>query len=173
MAINDIITKIYDTKWDYANQFDLYITLPKGVSKIQSLKTTTRSAVDLKLLDNHDTLNTAVKTFTVPDYTTQPIETYVGGAWAYTTGIKELQKVDVTLRDFDEFYLYRAMTYILDGTKDMFPADQYWTLRVRTKKEGVVVFETSVAILDAVSNISFDRTNESQIAEFTVSFKTR
>lgn len=174
MALSDIITKIYDTKWDYVNDFTLTVDFPLGYDFIDSDNTDLKP-VDFEPGDQEhiDKLNLAIKTFTVPDLVTQPIESFVGGEWTYTTGIKELKRIDVTLMDFDNFYLYRLMTYILDGTKDMFPDDQYWKLSITPYDSDEVIFSTTAAILDSVSNISLDRTNESQIAEFSISFKTR
>lgn len=161
--INDVIATIYDTNWDYANQFDITINLPSGAGVVAGLH----------VLDSHLMFNTAIKTFTVPDYTTSPIETYVGGSWTYTNGIKEIQKIDMTLRDFNDFYLHRSFTALLDNLRDMFPAEQYWGITIRASKGGTIIYQTTHAILDSVSNISLDRTNESQIAEFSVSFKSR
>lgn len=158
--INNVIASIYDTRWTYANQFDITIGLPAGASG------------DTGTLDNHVMFNTAIKTFTIPDYTTSPIETYVGGSWTYTTGIKEIQKIDMTFRDFNDFYLHRTFTHLLNSMRDMFPAQQFWHITIRTAKGGTVIYQTSKAILDAVSNIALDRSNESQIGEFSVSFKS-
>jgi len=174
MALKDVITKIYETKWDYVNDFKLTVSFPAGYFYIDETYTKLKEVdFDEDSADEVDKLNLAIKTFTIPDLVTQPIETFVGGQWSYTTGIKELKRIDVTFNDFDDFYLYRLMTYILDGTKDMFPEDQYWGLKITPYDSDVVIFETEVAILDSVSNISLDRTNESQIAEFSISFKTR
>lgn len=175
MKLTTAVNKIYTTPWDYVNDFTLTIAkTPDGIDNITKKHTNLdKPARGIDALKDNDAINLVIKTFTIPDTVMQPVESFVGGAWIYTTGIKELKRVDVTLFDHTDFLMHRTFSYILDGLKDAFPVDQYWTLEVKPYGSDKTIFKTDSAILDSVSNISLDRTNESQIAEFSISFKTK
>lgn len=162
MKLSDAIQTAYNRQWSLNNSFTLQI----------NMETYLQSKTD----SFGDDLNISIVSITTPDFTNDPIETYIAGKWFIQNGKESLYRFSITFRDYDQFTLYRKFVKIYKLTKENYFDDVAMNF-VITKdsdwynEEDKVLMSFDGVLVEGVSNLSFSNDSTAQIGEFTVSFK--
>jgi hypothetical protein len=174
LSLSNALPKILATKWDHFNNFGI------------------------KLIDNeHQVLNKCgFKTDTIKDInlyvvsvspgqrTNEGIQVFDGANWRVHNGRDALYTLSITFRDHDGLSLYTGFTNLYNVTRESYfnsaaigvTVDKYDDgFAISSDEENKYHILTSIvyypAIIDSISGLSFNTTQESQILEFTVEFK--
>jgi hypothetical protein len=180
---NKNINYIHNLKWGSSSVFNfeelIFLNPPNSSVKIVSESIFLASQFALA----KDMINTAIVAVTTPNITSQPIEEWVGGQWAFTNGRQELRQLEITFRDTADALLWKNFVYIYDECKNGYPDDIKWNINlqvmslesvVRDDNEGhtkATIIATTEAILTQVSSISYSKESADMFTTFTVTFK--
>ena len=159
------LLKAYETRWSNINSFRVHIRFSPSIKN--KIKWT-----------NQDEENIALNIISIdtPQFQHQPIEIFIADSWKMHTGRDELFRFSLTFRDQDQMsyytkfvmaYMYQKGDYF-DNVKmsiSLFKDADY--LNESEKK----LFELDNTLIESISQLQFNNTTESQIAEFTVQFK--
>lgn len=159
------IIKAYETKWSFINSFRTHIQFASFI----------KGAIGWTHADEEN-INLNIVSIDTPQFSNQSIEVYVGDRWKMHSGRDELYRFSITFRDQDQLKYYKKFltAYFLqkrhyfDDVKmnvTLFKDPDYWG--EKEKK----LFEFENVMIDSVSQLQFNNTTETQIAEFTVQFK--
>lgn len=127
-----------------------------------------------------------VTSVSVNAITHAPIESYIGGEWAYTTGRQELKQLDITFRDISGLSLYNWFKATQRDMYNLFPDDQKWEIRILALKNDFTysnatssnyklfenttpVVDTKKALITNISSVSFD-SSSNEVVTFSVTF---
>jgi hypothetical protein len=161
------VSKAYETKWDYINSFTVDISFADNVAK----------AIGWTVEDKRN-INLNIISIDTPQFSNQPIEVYVGDRWKIHNGRDELYRFSITFRDQDQLTLYRKFVkaYLMQRTEYF----DYTKLQIILSKDDDYItsesnrrnlFDFQDTMIDNVSQIQFNNTTETQIVEFSVTFK--
>jgi len=162
------ITLAYERRWSMINTFTVQFAF-NG----EKLKTIVTGLDDLET----DDINVSVVSVTTPDFTNDPIESFIANRWVIQNGKDSLYRFTITFKDFDSFNLYKKFMQIYKATKDNYFDDISMTVIITKDADWLgednesVLFTFNKTLIEGVSNLSFSNDTENQIAEFTVSFK--
>lgn len=162
MKLSDGIKQAYNRQWSMINTFTVQFAMPPGlVGEIGEFT---------------DDINLNIVSITTPDFTNDPIETFVANKWRIHNGKDSLYRFTMTFRDQNQMDLYRTFMKMYEYTRSNYFDDCAMTVVVTKDadwgNETDKLFSVySGVLVEAVSNVSFDNNTENQIAEFTVSFK--
>lgn len=156
----------YQRKWAMINTFTVQFILP------EKLKQLLPNTVFLE----QDELNVSISSFTTPDFTNDPIESYIANKWVIQNGRDSLYRFSITFKDYDQFLLYRSFMKIYNLTKDNYFDDVAMSLNIFKDADwysefDILLFEFRGTLIEGISNLSFSNDTENQIGEFTASFK--
>lgn len=168
------IQQAYETKWSMANTFTILMPIPQAI-----LDNLILDGNNLDADFNHefgDQINLHIISMDTPDFTNDPIEAFVANKWRINNGKESVKQFTMTFRDHNQMSLYRKFLHLYDVTKVSYFDDVAMTITILKDadwagEEDQVFMQINGAIVMAVSNISLNNTIESQIAEFTVTFK--
>lgn len=163
----DKINQVKDTKWDYISRFT--VQLFPAADTIDGIAKEAASSLDDLLFEYTEIALISINT---PDLTYSIINEYIAGEWQYTPGRLELQRFNLTFRDFNGFSLYTAFKEFYYKVQNAYPNEQKWVISV-SNPEDTEVFRTDQAMLESISNISFNQSTAGQIAEFSTVFVTK
>lgn len=165
MKMSDAIQHAYNKKWSMINTFSITIDMPEVMAD--------KVGGPFK-----DDLNIHVVSCQTPDITNTPIESYIGGQWRIYNGQENIFRFTITFRDHDSMTLYRKFYSMYKFSLNQFFDDCKMTVKITKdadwvdeNEDGKLLLTCNNALIEALSNLDFNTTNESQIAEFTVSFK--
>jgi len=166
MNFSDAVSKAYTTKWSYINSFVVDF-VPGGSVLLKNAKWNPEELRSMGLF---------VKSFTTPQYSTSPIESYVADQWQIQNGRYELFKYTIGFKDHDGHYLYRKFLQSLTLHKKAYLAECHWNITISKAPEyvgdpQVKIIEFPMSMIESVSQMQFSNETEGQIAEFNVSFK--
>ena len=126
-------------------------------------------------LDN-DTINSALKNVTLPQYSDESIETYNDTRWTIARGRESIFQVMMTFRDMDDLKLYSAFLDFLQRAKNEYPEDQFVDITLRYEGnwsgDGVKELKYRDCIITNITDLPFDHSNTNSTLDFSVGFKT-
>lgn len=161
------LTRAYETKWAYVNTFTVDISFADNIASAIGWTTEYKRNINLNIIS-----------IDTPQFSNQPIEVYVGDRWKMHNGRDELYRFSITFRDQDQLTLYRKFVkaYLMQRT-EYFDHTKAQILLIKdndyiiSETGGQNLFDFQDVLIDNVSQIQFNNTTETQIAEFTVQFK--
>lgn len=162
MKLSDGIQEAYNRKWAMINTFTVQMFLPD-----------TLEAIVGRIGEN---INLNIISMQTPDFTNDPIESYIANKWFIQNGKDELYRFTMTFRDQDQLSLYKKFMFIYNFSKENYFDDVAMSINIIKDADwGSEVDKKFLGLegvlIEAISNVSFSNDTESQIAEFTVSFK--
>jgi hypothetical protein len=167
MNLSRGIQLAYERHWSMINTFNVQFILTEKLKEL---------APNSEILEK-DELNISIVSFQTPDFTNDPIESYIANKWIIQNGKDSLYRFTVTFRDYDQFKLYRIFMQIYNLIKDNYFDDMALSINVYKEADWYneesqkPFFELNGTLIEGVSNLSFSNDTENQIGEFTVSFK--
>lgn len=162
MKLADAVNAAYQRKWSMANNFTVQIDL-KG-SQIAAVG---QFAEDINL---------SIISIKTPDISNSGIEAFIANGWRVHNGKDNLYRFSMTFRDYDQMALYHKFQNMYRVTKEnyfnevAFDVILYKDADWHDESQRQIV-RLEDAIIDGVSNLDFNNTSESAVAEFTVEFK--
>lgn len=172
MILSQGIQKAYEMKWSMANTFTVLMPIPAAI-KTNLIKH--GLSVDFEK-EFGDQINLNLISIDTPDFTNDPIEAFVANKWRINNGKESVKQFVMTFRDHNQMSLYRKFVHLYDVTKVSYFDDVAMNITImkdadwNNEKEQTFM-DIKGAIVMAVSNVSFNNIIESQIAEFSVTFK--
>jgi len=167
LKLSEGIVKAYNRKWSMINTFTVQIILNDFI---------TRTKNGLGIEQFGDDINLSILSITTPDFTNDPIESYIANRWMIQNGKDSLYRFSITFKDYDQMSLYKKFIAIYEATKENYFDDIAITIIVSKdqdwfhEQDNPLIYFQGV-LIESVSNISFSNETENQIAEFTVNFK--
>jgi hypothetical protein len=163
MKLSDGIQRAYNTKWSMINTFTVKITAAEKM-------------VNAKKITQFDDINMNIVSIETPQFTNNPIQSFVANRWRIHNGHDSLYQFTITFRDQDQMSLYRKFMSIYGFTKENYFDDCKLNIKISKDADWVdeadsLLFEFDGCLIEAVSQLSFSNNTENQIAEFSVSFK--
>lgn len=168
------IQQAYETKWSMANTFTIELFIHQKV-------------LDNLILDGNnldfdfkkefsDQLNLHIVSIQTPDFTNEPIEAFIANQWRINNGRESVKQFAMTFRDHNQMSLYRKFLHLYDIAKVSYFDDIAMSMNIIkdadwSNETPQLLMRINGAIVMAVSNLDLSNTTESQIAEFTVTFK--
>jgi len=121
-------------------------------------------------------LSAAITSITLADINTSPIEDYIGEEWRFATGRLENYLVTITMKDYDNFKLYRIWSSAIQKFLREYPKSQMFNVVIQTADDFSVTGYVKIAefkdcILTTVSGPTLDNSAIASIAEFSVTMK--
>lgn len=166
------IQKAYETKWSMANTFTIAITIPDAITKnLAKYGLATDFANEFG-----DQLNLHIVSIDTPDFTNDPIEAFINNKWRLNNGKDSVRQFSIVFRDHNQMSLYRKFLHLYDVTKVSYFDDVAMTVTLSKDPDWAneverPFMEFTGVIVMGISNLSLSNATESQIAEFTVTFK--
>jgi hypothetical protein len=154
LSSKDIVQNILNTNWDFSDSFDIEFTntfaLDRGM-----------------FLPKDEDLSKSVISVEVPTFSSQEIDTVLGGMRRPQVRLYELFRFVIRFRDFDGGKLRETFL-------KLFIAQQYQYVdvvgsNINIKHNGRLLFNTEKALITNISSQIFDNSN-SGISEFEVTF---
>lgn len=163
MNLDRAVVDAYNRQWSMVNTFTVEFHMPPAL-------------IDL-VGQFYDDINLNIISVTTPDFTNDPIESFIANRWFIQNGKDTLYRFSMTFRDHDQMSLYRRFMKIYNYAKENYFDDIAMTIIISKdgdwhNEEDKILMTLEGTLVEAVSNISFSNDTESQIAEFTVSFKS-
>lgn len=161
------VVNIMKSKWSYSNTYTVEINFS------EKMKT--------KIKWNDDTygknINDYIVSVNTPDFSNTPIEIYVGGQYRIQNGKNELYRFSITFRDLDQMTLYRKFLTAYRTQKHWYFDDGKMSVNLIKDRDYYKENDRQLLFLgdcfiEGVSNLDINNNNESQVAEFTVKFKS-
>jgi len=174
MILASGLIKAYETKWSMANTFTIDIVLPEAITN--NLKKDGKG-LDVEFTQEFGTqINLHIVSMDTPDFTNDPIEAFVANKWRVNNGKQSVKQFTMTFRDHNQMSLYKKFIHLYDVAQVSYFDDIAMTITITKDADWAgendqVFMEIQGAIVMAISNLAFSNTTESQIAEFTVTFK--
>lgn len=164
---SDEIQDILNTKWSFSNNYDFQFDFTDTMKR------------HVNWLDETDgrNINQHIVNSDTPDWTNDPIETYVGGQFRIHNGKDQLYRFSVTFRDSDSMNLYRKFVNMYRLQKSLY-FDDFKMSVIITKADdynytnGINLMRLEDTMIEGVSNLAINNTSDAQVAEFTVRFKS-
>lgn len=162
MKLADAVRAAYNRKWSTANNFTVQIDL-KG-SRIAAVG------------QFQEDINLSIISIKTPDITNAGIEAFIANEWRIHNGRDNLYSYNITFRDYDQMFLYQKFQRMYAITKEYYFNEVFFdTILYKDADwsgEGqreIIRLEDS--IISSVSNLDFNNTADSSVAEFSVEFK--
>ena len=164
MKFQSIMTKIQETHWTRINNYDVEISFNNN--KFQAYCGYTATP---------DELNAAMISVSTPSYQASIITQYVGYEYRLGLGRPDIYRFTITFRDYDQMKLFNAFRNAFVASKDFYFNDIKMNITVNLDSDygaekKTPIFQTTTAIIENVSQLTFSHDTENQIAEFSVSF---
>jgi len=121
-------------------------------------------------------LTAAVTSITLAEINTSPVEEYIGEEWRFATGRLENYLLTITMKDYDNFKIYKLWANAIQNFAREYPDDQKINVEVKTAQDFdinnlVRILEFKDCILTTVSGPTLDNSAVASIAEFSVTLK--
>lgn len=160
------VVNILDTKWSFSNSYKIQIEFATALRDFIGWD----NEVHGRILDHH------IVSLNTPDFSNSPIEVYTAAQYRIHNGKDELYRFSITFRDSNQMDLYRKFINAYRIQKHWYFDDS--KMSVKITKERDYIHETDKNLMDlegvlieGVSNLDINNTNDAQVAEFTVKFK--
>ena len=164
MLISEMVGHVVNTRWTKINNFSVTIDFEnEAFKKICGWTDVRPEDIDKALID-----------CTTPQYTNQNINQYVLYEYRYHQGRDEIYRFTMTFRDYDQMKIFNLFRTAYIKSKDQYfdkikmKIVVYMDDDLGVKK--MPIFQTTTAIIENISQLSFSNNTENQIAEFSVSF---
>lgn len=168
ISLHNAVSKIYNTKWTLTTNFAVFL---EPTDKSRQLWNACK-------LPNDD-ISFYIKDFKLPQCGSgMPIEKFINNRYRMASGIFDPVVIDLTFKDYDSFTLYRAFLKFLYETRYKYPEEYLINMKVLKLKdyqngdESFEVMTFEKCIIKNVSMVTLSNDTESQIAEFSVTWKT-
>jgi len=154
------ITTAINKKWDDPSKFAVAIH-PTGGTAAEFFSSI--SQIDL---------TTSLVQIQLPDLTITPVEQWIGEQWRFATGRLEHYQVQCTLKDYDNFTLYKTFTAAIQKFTREYPKDQMFEIQIKTAPDyqpenfqDVLIFKNCMLI--SVGGANLNHSANGTIAEFS------
>lgn len=163
MQLSKAISKIHDTKWSMVNNFTIQINNDKLSSVIRE---------DIGVFDQ-DELNLSLVNIQTPDFANTLISSFIANGWRFHTNYDNLYTMSLTFRDKNQMELYRKFLKLYESTKDQYFDDVKFEMIIYKDPDWYGEEQSKFMILESciitdISNIDFNTTTASEIAEFKI-----
>lgn len=123
-----------------------------------------------------DTLTASITGIQLAEINTTPVEEWIAEEWRFATGRLEHYQIQLTMKDYENFVLYRMWSNAIQKFTRAYPDDQKFDIKVQTATDfDVTSFEDIVSfkdcILITVGGPNLDNSANASIAEFTITAK--
>jgi hypothetical protein len=149
---NIVQQMVKNVPWTRTDDFHVFISNPI-VSQTDSL--------------DNNIFEMAIESITLPSMTSSEQDNVIGGERRIGTKIFESFRFSITFRDFGGMSIYRWMQSIWI-TQQYEYFDEIKS-HIKMENNGVILFETSDALITSISELSFGHSTEA-VATFTVQF---
>lgn len=174
MKLSEGIQAAYNKKWSMINTFSVTIDVPHAhMTDYVNKQLNFSGDIFGSDLDIH------IISLTTPDFTNQPIESFISNKWVIQNGRDELYRFSATFRDHNNMALYKRFYKIYEYTRFNYFDSCKLNIKITKEndwasqpEEGTTFLIMEDTLIESVSNVSFSNDTENQIAEFTVSFKS-
>lgn len=162
MKLADAVTLAYQRQWSMINTFSVEIHMPPKLE------------IEVGQITKDHNIN--IVSVQTPDFTNDPIETFIANKWFIQNGKDTLYRFSITFRDYNQMYLYSKFMQIYNLTKENYFDDVALTIILYKDSDWLNEYDRPFMVfygtlVEGVSNLSFSNDTEAQIAEFTVNFK--
>ena len=160
------IVNAYKTKWSYINTFEVKLNFQSGARTFSGWNSS-----------DDENLNLHIISIDTPQFSNQSIEVFQANRWFIHNGRDELYRFTITFRDSGQMNLYRKFTKLYRYTREAYLDDCKITVELFKDADYITEFQKKIltfedTMIESVSQLQFSNTTETQIAEFSVSFKT-
>jgi len=162
-TLSESLNQIYSTKWTYTNNFHIVINFPATLSTFIGWD------------DNHEISTNLVK-INFPSFDTQHLENFIADRYIFSDGAPNPYQFTMTFRDQDSLKYYR--TFLLAKTAQQKMYFENYKFSITFTKDSdyaedgdMIIYRFDDCIIENVSPIEFDNSQEAQIATFDVSVK--
>jgi hypothetical protein len=123
-----------------------------------------------------DVLTASVTGIQLAEINTTPVEEWIAEEWRFATGRLEHYQIQLTMKDYENFVLYRMWAEAIQKFSRSYPDDQKFDILVQTATDfSVTSFKPIVTfkdcILITVGGPNLDNSANASIAEFTITAK--
>ena len=122
-------------------------------------------------------LTASINNIRLADINTAPIEEWIGEEWRFATGRLENYQVEITMKDFDNFKLYRMWANAKQKFVRAYPDDQKFDIKIQTASDyqitnyiDMVTFKDCMLI--TVNSPTLDNSANASVAEFSIVAKS-
>jgi len=154
------ITSAINKKWDDPSKFAVAIH-PTGGTAISYFSSI--SQIDL---------TTSLVQIQLADLNITPVEQWIGEQWRFATGRLEHYQVQCTLKDYDNFTLYKTFSAALQAFTREYPKDQMFDIQIKTAPDydpenyqDIIIFKNCMLI--SVAGPTLNHSSNASIAEFS------
>jgi len=159
------LERAYNTKWSYINTFTVEFLFTNYMQQHAKW-----SPDDAKGLNIH------IKSISTPQFTNQPIESYIGDKWYVHNGRNEMWRFTISFRDHDSLNLYRKFITMYNYQKDAYFNQIKTGIKLYKDpdyagEKSYLLFDFEESMIESVGQVQFSNETEAQIAEFDVEFK--
>lgn len=163
MLMSDVVDKVHDVKWSFNNSFSLAITAP-------------RFQIGNPSFTFDENINLNVVSIQTPDISSDPVDVFVNSRWYTQIGRNALYRFSITFRDQDQLSLYKKFLQIYFTQKNNYPEDVGLGIVIYKDADWMgqtskFAFSYETCLIEGISNVDLNNESETQIAQFTVSFK--
>jgi len=151
-------------RWQDPSKFSISI-MPVGSESSAMLSSITE-----------EQLTSAITGIQLAEINTTPVEEWIAEEWRFATGRLEHYQIDLTLKDYENFTLYRLFSKAIQVFNRVYPDDQKFDIQVKTATdfdiksyEPIITFKDCMMI--TVAGPQLDNSANSSIAEFNVIMK--
>jgi len=162
MKLSNGIEQAFNRRWSMINTFTIQIYLSNEMAS--------------KVGWFSDEINLNVISFNTPDFTNDPIASWVANKWMIHNGRDQLYRFNMTLRDQNQMALYKKFLEIYKETRNNYFDTVAMQIVVIKDPDWIDEADSHLmtlggCLIEGISNLSFNNTTENQIAEFTLSFR--
>jgi len=162
--MNKYIELVKSIKWQDPSKFKVMI-LPTG------------SVASSLIKIDPEVLTASITNVRLPELNSVPIEEWIAEEWRFATGRLENYQVEMTLKDFDNYTLYRMFTNAKQKFLREYPDDQKFDVKIQTASDYDINNFVDMAtfkdcILVTVSPPTLDNSANASVAEFSVVAKS-
>lgn len=168
LSLHDAIKKIYNTKWTLTSNFAVFLETTSDSQKLWK-------ECNLPTTD----LNLYLKDFRLPQCgSSTPIEDYINDRYRISQGVFDPVTITLTFKDYNSFSLYRSFLQFLYESRYRYPNEYLINIKVLKLRDhtdlesNFTVMSFEKCMIKNVSEVTLSNETESQIAEFSVEFKT-
>ena len=162
MKLADAVRAAYQRKWSVTNNFTVQFVL--------------KGAVSASVAEFKEDINLSIVSIKTPDVTNNGIEFFIGNEWRIHNGNDNLYKFSITFRDYNQMELYQKFMRLYSVTKISYFDDVAIDVILYkdpdwSSEEQIQIIRLEDSMIDGISNLDFNNTVDSEVAEFTVEFK--
>jgi len=125
---------------------------------------------------DNKTLNSTVKSITIPSYVDSTIEGFYADKWWFSRGRTDIFQITISFRSVLSLKNYQSFLKWIVDNKNTYAEEQYLTITMNyvgnylKDKPSTIIFNK--CIMTNLSDLSFDHSSIGQTLDFSVGFKT-